>query len=395
MRFKVHSAFDRFIASDSPGSQPFGLVSSRMVSWGAAFLAVVALAAARLWWAVRSLRGLRGLSGKEKYIAIAFHYLPKILNRDILPAVYAGLTTEIAGQYPIERMLPLLAVAPKLRAADFSAGDRVSVEDGAVASRKIVSLPHRVAPLKAALAKYDDGEAADLYAWLDAVVEADVLPSLAPGTDGRRVRLEDCAYYCLNKERGAYFPVVHWDTDWVMFPGCRGFQLWFLVDGHTSEKERGNMYMVRTPDLLPTDPPVRYLVQRDGSVLKLLHDARKTGEFPLRRFESIDEIGLKFEYLDMAPGDCVIMGKRHLHMSDPRLLVEKIPNDRLAVNVRVMIKEKGADTVPFWPFHDYNHAIHQRLKHKAYTKPIVDGHIAHVPVHRYEMLNIAWSEDWD
>ena len=155
------------------------------------------------------------------------------------------------------------------------------------------------------------------------------------------------------------------------------------------------MYMVRTPDLLPTDPPVRYVCHADGSVLKLLHDAKPTGEFPLRRFEDIRDIGFEFEYLDMEPGDCLIMGKRHLHFSDPRLLVEGIANDRLAVNVRVLVKDDGADTVPFWPFHDYNHAIHQRLKHKAKTAPIPDGHIAHVPVKRHEMLNVAWSEDWD
>ena len=173
------------------------------------------------------------------------------------------------------------------------------------------------------------------------------------------------------------------------------------------------MFLAQTPDLLDDDPPVRYVANMDGTMLKMFHDS-SASEYPLKHFDSIDDANLSFEYLDMKAGDChfpssvpridlgssqsvqlgLIMGKRHLHMSDPRLLLKQIPNDRLAVNVRVLIKDH-ANTIPFWPYHSYNHACHQRLKHKAFAKPIPNGIVARIPVDRYEMLNLAWNAKWD
>ena len=100
----------------------------------------------------------------------------------------------------------------------------------------------------------------------------------------------------------------------------------------------------------------------------------------------------------MAPGDCLIMCKRHLHMSDPRLLLDGEANDRLAVNFRVVFTEApGAGaTIPFWPYHSYNLACHQRLKHRAFTDGTMDAdETCHITVQRHEMLNLAWNKDWD
>uniref|UniRef100_A0A7S3B575 Uncharacterized protein n=1 Tax=Haptolina ericina TaxID=156174 RepID=A0A7S3B575_9EUKA len=166
---------------------------------------------------------------------------------------------------------------------------------------------------------------------------------------GRKLTLDDCYVYSCTQERGAYFPHVHWDTDYLAFPDVDAFQLWYLV---ANEKPTGNMFMASTPDLSSSDMPCRYLVQQDGGVVKAHHDTSDE-ECPIKSFSSLEDAGLRFRYLDMRPGDCVIMAKRTLHGSDPRPHLRGETVDRLAMNVRILIKPKGRRTFNIWTGHRY------------------------------------------
>ena len=52
-------------------------------------------------------------------------------------------------------------------------------------------------------------------------------------------------------------------------PGTDGFQLWYMVEPPKEELAAkgnlGNMFMVRTPELKPTDSPVYWRINEDGS----------------------------------------------------------------------------------------------------------------------------------
>lgn len=78
---------------------------------------------------------------------------------------------------------------------------------------------------------------------------------------------------------------------------------------------------------------------------------------------------LQFEYLDMKPGDCMIMSKQSLHMSDPRPHLEGIPSNRRAFAMRIIIQNttKGEEFLRFNPFHPYTYygPLHSSLKEIA------------------------------
>jgi hypothetical protein len=133
-------------------------------------------------------------------------------------------------------------------------------------------------------------------------------------------------------ERGAYFPSLHWDTDWNLFPHADGFQLWYLLESHADESE-GNMFLARTPELRSDDPPARIVASRSGSVRKTLNKYLYA-EPTIKVYDSIDELQLSLEYLAMQPGDCLIFSKRTLHMSDPRPHLRNLDVRRLALNMR-------------------------------------------------------------
>ena len=79
------------------------------------------------------------------------------------------------------------------------------------------------------------------------------LPPFAPG---------------MSIERGAPFPLIHTDTEWDLFPGCGGFQLWYLLALDSRCPSQANMFMVSTSMSTGADPPTAYYLDPGGCVLK-------------------------------------------------------------------------------------------------------------------------------
>ena len=133
-------------------------------------------------------------------------------------------------------------------------------------------------------------------------------------------------------ERGAYFPQVHWDAAWLQFPGVDGFQIWYLLE--ENDREGGNMFMGRTSDPHIDELPVRYF-QSDGGFIKAINDMDQNfdSDIPVKTFSDFNETGLEFRYLDMQAGDCLILSKRTLHMSDPRPFLAGLSPRRRALNL--------------------------------------------------------------
>ena len=169
---------------------------------------------------------------------------------------------------------------------------------------------------------------------------------------------EHILFYCSILLPGGYFPSVHWDTDWLMFPNAAGFQMWFYLKEFSVDPDEGSMYMVSTPDLQgvpPYDMPNRYVLQQDGSLHKTYHDTKT--ERVLATFPNASALGLKFRYLKLREGDCLIYSKRSLHKSDPRPYWKdpSVQIDRNAANVRAFVgpRVRHAGTFEFVPGHPF------------------------------------------
>jgi hypothetical protein len=71
-----------------------------------------------------------------------------------------------------------------------------------------------------------------------------------------------------------------------------------------------------------------------------------TAPFPspqvLGEYASTTECGFAFRYLDLAPGECMLMNRHMLHMSDPRPHLAGRSIDRLALTMRVVLKPPGS-----------------------------------------------------
>lgn len=106
---------------------------------------------------------------------------------------------------------------------------------------------------------------------------------------------------------------------------------------------------------------VAYHLQPKGRLIRVKNDGteppppgeRTYGqELPrLATYKSLADANLNFTYVGSQPGDCVVLSKRAMHMSDPRphLGVHEgdgedgacrpnVPVDRLAISMRVVIK---------------------------------------------------------
>lgn len=328
----------------------------------------------------------RGVALKQWMQGLMVTFFPSFYNTFLLPRVFAAMTSRIDIEPLRSGILPMLSSAPKVALDDFHESELVVVDPEVKDSIKIIS-SKRLDDMKLALSHYEVGQKASMCNCVDRIVE-EALPHIARLKDGRKVTLQTCVIYALNKERGAYFPSIHWDTDWLQFPGVAGFQIWFLVHNIADE---GNMFLISTPELHSDDPPMKFVATKDGGMQKQFHDKSKH-ECPLKRFKSIADARLKFQYLDLKPGDCLIMCKRQLHMSDPRLLLKGKKNDRLAVNFRVIVRNE-AGKIPFWPFHAYNYACNQRLRYQA--RLLTGGESAPLlEVSRHEMLDLIWNREW-
>ena len=86
---------------------------------------------------------------------------------------------------------------------------------------------------------------------------------------GRTLTLDDVVVFGFATDVPGFAPHLHWDTDWLMFPGCAGFQLWYLLH---NEEEEGNLFLGKCPHVRADDPPLCFQFFPDGRVEKQLED---------------------------------------------------------------------------------------------------------------------------
>ena len=247
--------------------------------------------------------------------------------------------------YNHRTMLPALNAAKHISATTFVTAPRVNVASDAVGEYKIVQAQPLLGPF---LELYRTRLRVDAAVLADKLMDF-VLPHIH--LDGRRLDKMDLLYYGFNLDRGAYYPDVHWDTDWNMFPGAAGFQVWYMLEEPDPRLmgDWGNMFLVRTPELLPSDMPLYWKFQPDGSLTKQLHLFSSMP--PIKGYPHWQDANMTFEYLALKPGEVLVFSKRTLHFSDPRPHMHNLPIDRLVMNMRIVVKDKWG--VPFQPEHPY------------------------------------------
>jgi len=247
---------------------------------------------------------------------------------------------------------------------------------------------------------------ADTARACDAIVAA-ALPHVRVAGREAPLTLDDCAFYGFSGGiRGAYFPHLHWDTDWMQFPQCDGFQCWFFME-NDDPLGHGNMFMGKSAQLEPSDPPCEFFFEPGGAVSKnVLHPSKAdpSKKDVLASYVSVDECGFSFEYLHCQPGDLLVFSKRTLHMSDPRPVLRSMQTNRLAINLRVLILPPGAKgtsyperPLRYWGGHWYKSAfpmikrIHARAVAANGPDTDPDGELMLALPDRWDMLSIMDS----
>tara|TARA_B100000683_G_scaffold77283_1_gene76414 strand:+ start:2157 stop:3065 length:909 start_codon:yes stop_codon:yes gene_type:complete len=152
---------------------------------------------------------------------------------------------------------------------------------------------------------------------------------------GRRVAFDDVVVVDVLESRGAYFPSMHTDVEWNMYP-TDGFQVWMLLENDDAAGV-GNMFIFDTD-------------VRSGGGARITYDERRglQAELPDHRGRPQPARPLDIQqarYLDFRPGDCIVFGQNLVHMSDFRSHAA----GRRAVNFRVLIRDENG-RVPFRPF---------------------------------------------
>ena len=304
----------------------------------------------------KSIRSIKAILVLIGLLAFSVYILPP--HRSALALLYSffpGMTSQlrqlissatpryILAQAPADILLPHLNAAPSISTKDFDMSEPVDVSSDAVAQYKIIPTTSHLHSLRAALDSYNAGKPGQMQEALDSLL-SDVIPHVH--RDHSLISLDQIVYYALIKERGGFAPFIHWDTDWLQFPGADGFQIWYLLE--ENDEEGGNMFLANTDDLREDDLPVGYVPFESDRILKAT-----SPDIPLKIFSNLTESGLEFQYLDMHAGDCLIFSKRTLHMSDPRPWLAGKPPTRLALNVRLIIRDKDEDAISFWPGHAY------------------------------------------
>lgn len=301
-------------------------------------------------------------------------------------AITKSIVAEPGGKQAYGNIVAALKDAPDVKSVDFTLPLSLNVDRDAVSDWGIVEMANHIDSMKKLSrlnlnCKTGRQEAGDI---LDRLL-GDLLPHLK--VRGDSPKLQDCVYFSMQKERGAYFPVIHWDSDWLQFPDADGFQLWYLLE---NEEPTGNMFMVETEELKPDDMPVRFLPTMEGGCIKTHHNLILP-EFAIKTYNQFSDCKLQFKYLNMIPGDCMVMSKRTLHMSDPRPTLAGMTVNRLAVNVRVIIQSGGSDekTIRFCGNHTvYNNTfpLCAKLANMSKKSRMINGQ-RHVLVSRTGMLN--------
>jgi len=163
---------------------------------------------------------------------------------------------------------------------------------------------------------------------------SDLLPHVA--LRGRRLSMDDLVVIDVLESRGAYFPSMHTDVEWNMYP-TDGFQVWYLLEN--DDDEHGNMFVFET-DIA------------SGGGAEAEHDSTTGVGIAVRTpdssgcMRSSRPLTIKrTHYLRLRPGECVVFGQNLLHMSDFRTDAA----NRRAVNFRVLVRDADG-RVPFRPF---------------------------------------------
>ena len=325
--------------------------------------------------------------------AVLYKYFPK--TKSLLQQIWINNAPERhIKETPVDVFLPYLATAPVINTTSFKANKAVNVGSDSVAEYKIINTARHLEALMNATVLYQSGQPKQMHEALDSLF-VDILPHVH--RDGSPISLEHILYYGLLTERGSYFPRIHWDLDWSQFPTADGFQIWFLMK--ENDRVGGNMFLASTDDLDKYDPPVYYIAADDGSIMKTLNIAPNNADTfptqPLKTFADVNELGLKFRYLDMHAGDCLIFSKRTLHMSDPGPALSKLLSNRVALRLIVPLLSKNKDTIPFFSNSPIAKStpMNSGLKHMALklakTANQISKSIIHVPVSRYDMLDFS------
>ena len=143
------------------------------------------------------------------------------------------------------------------------------------------------------------------------------------------VNLEDCTVIDILDNKGGYFPKIHTDIEWKLTPH-NGFNVWFLVNKHDNNDNKGNMFVFDT------------FYKHDNNTINIYINKNKEiiheQIFPQSKNKKIiNPKDISVKYLDMNPGECLIMNSNIPHTSDFRL---KENNNRRAINFRVIVNKK-------------------------------------------------------
>lgn len=283
----------------------------------------------------------------------------------------------------LEVLLPYLETARRVSADSYGPNDKVSLS--ACGSYKIIQAQEllqnmqELSTIQEALK--DSIHQEKLQAACDKLLEM-ALPHIRELSSTSDISLDDCYYYCCVVQEGGYLPVIHTDTDWLMFPEHDGFQLWYLLENDHPDNQ-GNMFMIQTDALSPKDPPVHIEVSKDGS--KFIKKKADQWTYPVMETfrhekDKGDEV-LKFEYLDMKPGDCMLMSKHSLHMSDPRphLLASRKgkTGSRRAVALRIVLKNPSDDG--FLRFNSNHPYVYYSPLHASLKKRVFEENAKELP----------------
>jgi hypothetical protein len=168
--------------------------------------------------------------------------------------------------------------------------------------------------------------------------------------DGRLVKLKDCVVVDSLTQAGSYYPRFHTDIQYEIFNKTNSFQIWYLV---RNEHKTGNMFIITSDE-----SNVKYTpswLHLKGDTLNVRSNTIST-QFDTTVNGKIKLDNVKISYLDIAPGECFVMGQNVWHASDIRT------DARLAVNFRVIIRERdgsvkhNGDRMYLRPHHVYDAA---------------------------------------
>ena len=336
---------------DAAGATPEPCVQAMLEqvvagSWSATALAclrvLVGLFLARLLWT-------QGFSPRRQLLTKAEQRRQKAVTKFMQHTVH----TVLLAQQDYSALLPQIDAARTIATSSSRSHSqhRLDCRASADGAFLVAALPKPLLRQMATLAE------SHLSKWavdsvrersaLDALVNA-LLPYVDASSYGRPLVLADCIYCGLGLERGAPFPLIHTDTEWDLFPGCAGFQIWYLLALDSACPSQANMLLVDAATSTGADPPTAYYFSETGEVIKARNDGEgapvigPTGAHSTERvlgtYSSVDECAFSFRYLDLAPGECLLMNRHQLHMSDPRPHMAGRSVDRHAVTLRVVFK---------------------------------------------------------